>query len=254
MLSISCRIESTFETISLVCRILMNIKYAKLLDLGLNPEQVHRDLKFLERGRSSQKFGCLPFQDSRSNGIVFPRSRRASACSGFESRTRDVSFQIGTHRVPPKSRRINLKSAWLEYLDRLPDFGWQLKTRMDIDRTVPAAQHAALNLNPNLFAGMLYAEPKEVQDPVPARLPNANHVYSSPRTVRLRRRNNGQHAVDGQNPAPPKKPWNDLFACKCLPTVGSHGFKIVRNGFHNHPRRGPSKEQRSFVPGAEGSV
>ena len=36
--------------------------------------------------------------------------------------------------------------------------------------------------------------------------------------------------VDGRNPAPPKKSWNPQ-------TRVSHGFKVVRNGFRNHPHK-----------------
>ena len=37
--------------------------------------------------------------------------------------------------------------------------------------------------------------------------------------------------VDGRNPAPPKKPWNDDFPVETKQTVGSSGFKVVRNEF-----------------------
>ena len=43
-----------------------------------------------------------------------------------------------------------------------------------------------------------------------------------------------QHAhntVDGRNPAPPKKPWNDDSPRTYQQTMVSHGFQVVRNGF-----------------------
>ena len=37
--------------------------------------------------------------------------------------------------------------------------------------------------------------------------------------------------VDGQNPAPPKKPWNDILY-KYHQAIVSHGFKVVQDFVH----------------------
>ena len=42
--------------------------------------------------------------------------------------------------------------------------------------------------------------------------------------------------VDGRNPAPPEKPWNDDLLRKYQQTMVSHIFKVVRDGFRNHPQ------------------
>ena len=33
-----------------------------------------------------------------------------------------------------------------------------------------------------------------------------------------------KHTVDGQNSAPPKKPWDGVVPCKYQQTIVSHGF------------------------------
>ena len=45
------------------------------------------------------------------------------------------------------------------------------------------------------------------------------------------------HTVDGRNPAPPKKPWNEDSPVNTNKLV-SHGFNAVQNEFRNHPRYG----------------
>ena len=43
--------------------------------------------------------------------------------------------------------------------------------------------------------------------------------------------------MDGQNTAPPQKPWNDDCLVNTNKLYGfNHGFQAVRNGFRNHPQ------------------
>ena len=61
----------------------------------------------------------------------------------------------------------------------------------------------------------------------------------------------GSNTVDGQNPAPHKKPGFCRFPCKYQQRMVIHSFKLGRNGLRNHPQYHLGKMislQKSQIP------